>query len=147
MIKKIVFSISLFAIFSAFAQAADMSSPVGIWQTISDQTKQPSSLVKISKANGVLIGEVLQLLPGSQQQESALCFDCPEGFKNKPIIGLHFLWDFVPDQKSSWKNGKILDPLSGHIYKGTLKLVDQGRKMELRGYWGPFWRTQTWLRA
>ncbi len=148
---RILFLTSLLSLclpFTAFAtETTEMSSPIGMWQTISDQTQQPSSVVKISKENGVLVGQVLRLLPGATHKETDLCSNCPEGFKNKPLIGLQFLWDFVPEQKSLWTNGKILDPISGHIYKGTLKLVDEGRKMELRGYWGPFWRTQTWIRV
>jgi len=47
-----------------------------------------------------------------------------------------------------WANGgKILDPENGKEY--TVKMVPQegGKKLQVRGYIGPFYRTQVWLRA
>lgn len=146
MLRNLFFSLLLITL-TSLAQAADLASPVGTWQTISDETKQPSSLVKISKENGVLVGHIEKLLPGAHFKPGDVCTACPDHLKNKPIIGLQFLWGFVPDQGGAWKDGHVLDPRSGHIYKGTMKLIDRGYKMELRGYWGPFWRTQTWTRV
>jgi len=145
MFKKILLAI-LFTTLASLATAEDFTSPVGRWQTFNDDTQAPASLVKITNQNGVLVGEVLQLLPGAHFKPTDLCSKCPAPFKNKPIVGLQFLWGFVLDQNQTWENGQVLDPVSGHIYKGRLKVVDHGRKLELRGYWGPFWRTQTWVR-
>lgn len=147
MIQKIFLSLLSLAILISLAYADDLSSPVGTWQTTSDKTKKPSSLVKITQEKDGLTGQVLQLLSGSSFKVTDLCTQCPDSFKNQPIIGLQFLWGFVPDENGGWKDGKVLDPNNGHIYRGTLKLIDNGKKMELRGYWGPFWRTQVWVRA
>jgi uncharacterized protein (DUF2147 family) len=146
MLSKVFFSLLLLTL-SSFVQAANLASPLGTWQTISDETKQPSSLVKIGMENGVLVGQIQKLLPGSHFKPGDVCSACPDGLKNKPIIGLQFLWGFVPDENGTWKDGRVVDPKNGHTYRGTLKLVDQGRQLELRGYWGPFWRTQTWTRV
>lgn len=147
MFKKILFSSLVWGLLSSFCYADDLNSPVGLWQTISDETKKPSSLVKITNHNGVLVGQIVQLLPGSHFKPVDLCSHCPGSFKNQPIVGLQFLWDFVADEHNKWTKGRVLDPISGHIYKGTLQVVEAGKKMELRGYWGPFWRTQTWTRV
>lgn len=149
MLRKILFSLMFFLLFSTFAYADDPNSPAGNWQTISEKTKQPSSIVKISIENNALVGQVLRLLPGSRYKVTDLCTQCPADSKNKPIVGLKFLWDFVPDQKenATWRDGKVLDPNDGNIYKGSIKITENGKKMVLRGYWGPFWRTQTWTRV
>ena len=58
-----------------------------------------------------------------------------------------FLTGFARQADGTWKDGKVLDPKDGKVYRGTITLIDNGQKLELRGYWGVFWRTQTWIRA
>jgi uncharacterized protein (DUF2147 family) len=41
--------------------------------------------------------------------------------------------------------GNILDPEEGKVYKCKLWL--EGTELKVRGYWGPFYRTQTWTRS
>ncbi|HSW71765.1 MAG TPA: DUF2147 domain-containing protein [Gammaproteobacteria bacterium] len=144
--RKIFFSALLLGLFSALSYAGELNSPIGVWQTYNDKTGQPNSFVKITEKNGALVGQIMELLPGAHFKTGDVCSACPDGFKDQPIVGLQFLWDFVPEQ-NQWVNGKVLDPKNGHIYKGTLQVIDQGKKLELRGYWGPFWRTQTWARV
>jgi uncharacterized protein (DUF2147 family) len=47
-----------------------------------------------------------------------------------------------------YSGGEILDPDNGRLYRCTLRLVDNGRQLEVRGFIGIslFGRTQTWLR-
>jgi uncharacterized protein (DUF2147 family) len=44
-----------------------------------------------------------------------------------------------------WKGGRRLDPEMGKDYPGELWL-EGPRTLRVRGYWGPFHRTQTWHR-
>jgi uncharacterized protein (DUF2147 family) len=46
---------------------------------------------------------------------------------------------------NEWKNGKILDPEKGKEY--SCKLWIEDGKLQVRGYWGMFYRTQIWYRA
>ena len=41
----------------------------------------------------------------------------------------------------------MLDPENGKEYRASFTPVDGGKKLEVRGYLGPFWRTQTWNRV
>ncbi|MEI7739907.1 MAG: DUF2147 domain-containing protein [Betaproteobacteria bacterium] len=50
------------------------------------------------------------------------------------------------DKESIWEAGRILDPEKGEEYRFKIRLIDQGRTLQVRGYLGPFWRTQTWTR-
>jgi len=43
--------------------------------------------------------------------------------------------------------GKILDPENGKEYNVKMFPKEGGQKLQVRGYIGPFYRTQTWLRA
>ena len=47
-----------------------------------------------------------------------------------------------------WEGGTILDPNNGKTYKARLKLIDDGKKLEVRGFVGAplLGRTQTWIR-
>jgi uncharacterized protein (DUF2147 family) len=47
-----------------------------------------------------------------------------------------------------YTGGEILDPDDGESYRATIKLTDQGNKLELRAYIGLplLGRTQTWIR-
>ncbi len=50
---------------------------------------------------------------------------------------------------SADKDGDILDPDNGSIYRCKLRLEDSGRRLKVRGFIGfsVFGRTQTWERA
>ena len=51
--------------------------------------------------------------------------------------------------KAVFEGGDVLDPNNGKVYKAKLKLIDNGSKLEVRGYIGlpMLGRTQTWQRA
>jgi hypothetical protein len=44
------------------------------------------------------------------------------------------------------RRARILDPENGKTYRCTVNLAEQGRKLEMRGYVGIFFRTQVWER-
>ena len=45
-----------------------------------------------------------------------------------------------------WEGGKILDPENGRNYTLKMTPVEDGKKLDVRGSFGPFGRTQTWVR-
>ena len=53
----------------------------------------------------------------------------------------------TPRRDGLWDGGTILDPNNGKTYKLRLKPVEDGKKLEVRGYIGApmFGRSQTWL--
>ncbi len=55
-----------------------------------------------------------------------------------------FYADIQYRQMGKWQ---ILDSKTGDIYNARLTLIEGGKKLKVRGYWGIFWRTQTWIRA
>jgi uncharacterized protein (DUF2147 family) len=135
---------------AAFAAAAQTSSPVGTWKTIDDATKKEKSLIRIVETNGVLSGKVEKLLDPSTPPD-AVCKDCSDERKDKPILGMTILRNMKQsaEDKNVFEGGDILDPNNGKIYKSKLKLVDNGAKLDVRGYIGVpmLGRTQTWIRA
>lgn len=145
MIKTVVstFALSL-ASWSAFAQM----SPVGLWKTIDDDSKKEKSLVRIKESNGVYSGTIEKLLDPSSKPD-AVCDKCTDERKDKPVLGMTILRNLKQsaDDKTVYDGGDIVDPNNGKVYRTRLKPVEDGKKLEMRGYIGPFYRTQVWLRV
>jgi uncharacterized protein (DUF2147 family) len=140
-LKTLIFS-SLFAIASSvFAQTAD--SPVGLWKTIDDETKQTKSLVRISESGGAFVGKIEKLTtPG---RENAVCSACEGDLKDKPVTGMTII-NGMKKVDDGYEGGTIFDPNNGKTYKSKMKLIDGGKKLEVRGFIGPFSRAQVWVR-
>ena len=130
----------------AWAQAPVGSTPVGLWRSIDDRTGQPKAEIRI-RANdaGVLNGVVEKVIVPSDEP---LCIECTDDRKDKPKLGLEIIRGAArAGDKPGWEGGTIIDPDNGRIYKLRLTPADAGNKLEVRGAFGPFWRTQTWIRV
>ena len=125
----------------AFAQVT----PVGLWKVIDDETKQPLSYVRIGDVGGVLSGRMEMLLDPSRQD--AKCDKCTDERKNQPMLGMTIMRNVKATDDGVWEGGEILDPNNGKVYRVRLKPLDAGKVLEVRGYLGPFFRNQHWLRV
>lgn len=143
MMKKLLFiAMALFAFFplTVFSTV----SPVGKWITVDDKTHKQSGIVEIYEQNGKLFGKIIKDLGVDTIK---YCQHCPGDLNNKPVMGLTFLWDFIPAGHNNWIKGKVLDPHDGQVYRASITLSDNGKVLQLRGYWGIFFQTETWARA
>jgi len=143
--KKIAFAaVTCLALHAgAFAQAT----PVGLWKTIDDETKQEKSLVRIADSGGMLSGKVEKITDPAKQDSK--CDKCTDERKDKPVLGMVIVRNAKQsaDDNESWDGGDILDPNNGKVYRLRLKPLDGGKVLQVRGYIGPFFRNQTWLRV
>jgi uncharacterized protein (DUF2147 family) len=139
--------------FSASAQAVSKpalasppASPVGRWRTVDDATGKVKSIVAIREENGKLYGTIEELFDPPVPHPT--CYLCTGDLKDRPLVGLQILWDFVPDG-TQWSGGQVLDPETGKIYRASLALEDGGKKLRLHGYFFVtlLGRTEHWLRA
>jgi len=123
-------------------------SPAGLWRTIDDDIRQEKSLVRIKENAGVFSGAIEKLLDPTVKPD-AVCDKCSDERKDKPLIGLTILRNLrqSADDKAVWDGGDIVDPNNGKVYRSRLKPVEGGKKLEMRGYIGPFYRTQIWIRV
>ena len=135
---------------TAFAAAAQSASPAGLWRTIDDSTKKDKSLVRIVEANGVYTGKVEKIVDPDSPKD-ATCKECSDDRKDKPVVGMTIIRNVKAsaDDKDVFEGGDILDPNNGKVYRVKLKLIDNGGKLDVRGYIGTpmLGRTQTWVRA
>lgn len=131
----------------AGAVASAQNTPVGLWKTIDDDGKTEKSLVRITDAGGVLSGKIEKVFDASKQDSK--CDKCTDDRKDQPVLGMVILRNLKQDadDKEVWSGGEVLDPNNGKVYKTRLKPIDGGKQLQMRGYIGPFYRTQVWQRV
>ena len=126
----------------AWAQPSpDLASPVGRWVTIDDERNQPRSLVQIYQQGGLLYAKVDSVYLRQGEPQNPTCEKCKDERKDQPILGMTIMWDMKP-KGSRWTGGQILDPENGKTYRCRIWVEDG--TLKVRGYFGPFYRTQTW---
>jgi uncharacterized protein (DUF2147 family) len=127
---------------SALAQGT----PVGLWRSSDEKTGQAKAEIRIVDSAGVLSGKIEKRLLKSALAGD-VCLECSDERKGQPLLGLEIIRGAqkVPDA-NVWDGGRILDPENGRSYSLKMTPIDDGKKLEVRGSFGPFGRTQTWIR-
>ena len=122
-------------------------SVVGRCETYDDKTGQKESLVEFYKKGDKLYGKMVKLYPLKGVDVNKVCAKCEDERKGKPVQGMevfrHLRWD-----GEAWVDGKALHPDHGKEYNLKVWLDPKdSNKLKVRGYLGPFFATQTWIRA
>lgn len=146
MLSAVVFT--LCGLIASLPVAADPASPVGLWRTIDDKLGKERSLVRIVESDGTYRGQVEKLFNRQPDDDpDGICRKCEGERKNQPIVGMTILWGLKPEG-GQYSGGEILDPKNGKVYRAQMKLIEGGKKLEVRGYIGVslFGRSQTWIR-
>ena len=141
--KKILCSLALSLVAAtAFAQ----SSPAGLWKTIDDETKQEKSYVRLTEAGGVLTGKIEKIVDPAKQD--SVCDKCDDARKGQKVLGMTIVEGVKKNaDEPYWDSGTILDPNNGKTYKVRMTPKDGGKALEVRGFIGPFYRNQQWIRV
>jgi uncharacterized protein (DUF2147 family) len=128
----------------ASASWAQMT-PVGLWKTIDDDSGEAKSLVRIVESAGVVSAVVEKGLLA--KPERTVCDLCTDARKGQPIVGMTIIEGAKADESGQkWVGGEILDPNNGKTYRLELMPMDGGKTLRVRGFIGPFYRTQVWHR-
>ncbi len=129
-------SILLASDFSFAAAPGDIS---GLWYTAQKDAK-----IKIYKCGKKYCGQIAWL------KESKYPVGSKEGvpgtaildtnnpnpaLRNKPLMGVNILIDFVYVGDNSWGNGRIYNSNNGKIYSGELTLISRD-KLKVKGFIG-----------
>ena len=122
------------------------SSILGKWTTIDDDSGEARSIVEIAERGSKVFGKIIRLYRAPGEDPDPVCDQCPvdDVRYNKKIIGLEIIQNMIWSEKELTE-GSILDPESGKIYQCKIWL--EGPDLKVRGYWGPFFRTQTWKKV
>jgi uncharacterized protein (DUF2147 family) len=115
---------------------------------VDDKTGKERSVVRIEEVDGLYQGRIEKLLNRQPDDDpDGLCRACEGERKDKPVVGMTILWGLMKDG-DQYTGGQILDPKNGKIYRAKMKVLDGGRKLEVRGFIGVslLGRSQTWVR-
>ena len=137
---------SLLAAVLCMAFFLNAQTPIGTWKTIDDETGEAKSHIELYLENGKMYGKVRKLLR-KNVDPNRVCDKCTDWRKGQKILEMMVVRDMV-QKGDTWKSGKILDPEKGKEYSCTM-WFDGGKSDEIkvRGWLGPFYRTQTWYRV
>jgi uncharacterized protein (DUF2147 family) len=126
--------------------AIGQMTPVGLWRSIDDNTGAAKAEIRIREgSNGIVSGVVEKAL---QKSESPNCNLCTDDRKDQPKLGMEIIRGARrAEDKDVWEHGHILDPDNGKTYRLRMTPLDGGASLQIRGYIGPFYRTQIWVRV
>jgi uncharacterized protein (DUF2147 family) len=139
-------TLSVLLCLSALAlRAADSSAtPAGRWRTFDDRTGKAKAVILLYEEKGLLFGRVETLVDPDAVR---ICDKCSDQRKGQAVTGMVVIRRMKKDGEE-YTGGDILDPRNGSVYRCKMRLIEQGRKLSVRGYLGfsLFGRSQTWVR-
>lgn len=123
--------------------------PSGVWETYDDNTGVATSHVRVAESGNTLTGSLDRILDASKAD--ARCAACEDERRDQPLMGMTIFRNVKAsaDVPLTWDGGEILDPKNGRTYKVRIRLMEEGKVLEVRGYKGSpmFGRTQLWQRV
>ncbi len=141
-------TIAILIMKTAIVASAQMT-PIGIWNSVDEKTKKVTAEIRVSEVDGVLIGRIQRDLD-PKAKPGDLCTTCKDDRKGQPTIGLEIIRGAQKSEgKDVWEGGTIMDPEDGTVYKLKMTPIDDGKKLQVRGFVGfsLLGRTQTWQRV
>jgi uncharacterized protein (DUF2147 family) len=117
------------------AWSADQS-PVGLWQAVDDDTKQPTGWFLISNHDGVYDGTIAKMFLKPGEDPNVVCDQCKDDRYNHPWLGLEIIRGMKQDSDNKYVDGTILDPRDGKVYKAMMTVSPDGQTLVVRGYLG-----------
>ena len=139
--RKIILAAALASLaFSASAQ----NSPIGKWKTLDDKTGKVMTISEVYETkNGTLAAKIVEAVG-----VPATCTTCSGKNANKPMVGIVTLWDLKANKDGTWGGGKGYKPSEDRNFNAkSMKLIDGGKKLEVRGCVSIICRNATWVRA
>ena len=127
--------------FAATAQHA--ASPIGKWKTLDDKTGKVMTISEIYETkNGTLAAKIVEAVG-----VPATCTTCSGKNANKPMVGIVTLWNLKANKDGSW-SGSGYKPSDDRKFNAkSVKLVDGGNKLEVKGCVAFICKTATWVRV
>ena len=149
---KLLISLTIGAVMalSATVRAAPASNDLtaaGLWEQVDEKSGKAESWFKITERSGTYQGNIVKIFFKPGEDENWVCEKCEGAEKGRPVLGITLIKGM---QRSgmSYENGSIMDPRDGAVYSAKMKLSDDGKTLEVRGFLGLSFlgRSQYWNR-
>ena len=140
--RKIILAAALVSL--AIPTSAQNASPVGKWKTLDDKTGKVMTISEVYEAkNGTLAAKIVEAVG-----VPATCTTCSGQHQNKPMVGIVTLWNLKANKDGTWGGGNGYKPSEDRSFTAkSIKLVDGGKKLEVKGCVAFICRTATWERV
>ena len=91
---------------------------------------------------------VEKIIPAKGDDPNPKCEQCRDRRRNQPVAGMQIIEGLKRVGENRYEQGFILDPDDGTVYRLKVTVLENGAKLEVRGYMGIslFGRSQTWPR-
>ena len=135
---------AVLTMFAFGASAQNPASPIGKWKTLDDKTGKAMTMTEVYEAkNGTLAAKITENLG-----LPANCDGCSGQYKGKPFVGIVTLWNLKAQKDGTWGGGNGYKPSEDRSFTAkSIKLVDGGKKLEVKGCVSIICRTATWVRV
>lgn len=131
------------------APASIEPSAVGLWEQVDDKTGAAESWFSIAEKDGIYTGTIVRMFqkPGEPPPEAWRCTKCEGAEKDAPVLGLALIKG-MKRKGLKYEDGTIMDPRDGTVYRALMELSLDGKKLEVRGFYGIslIGRSQMWNR-
>lgn len=132
--------------FLLFTVSISGQSVFGKWKTIDDRTGKPKGVIEIYKKDGLMYGNVVEIL--EEGREDVKCTKCDGELKDKPVEGMEIITAGKMHDDGEWKGKRLFDPEQAMTFRFKIWLnPDNPDELKVRGYLAFIYRTQTWLRV
>jgi hypothetical protein len=126
---------------------AQEPSAAGLWQSVDDDTHQPTGWFLIHESGGFYVGSLVKMFLKPGEDPGVVCTRCKDDRHDKPWLGLEIIRGMKRDGLK-YEDGTILDPRDGNIYNAKMTLSPDNSSLIVRGYLGIslLGRNQYWTR-
>lgn len=140
-------AISLVVFFSSIF-IMNAQSIAGTWRTFDEDSGKAKSEVKIFIKDGKAYGNIVKLYKEKGEDQNPTCTHGDDYRNGKKIIGMQIIKKLEKDGNEWEADDAIFDPENGKTYDCKI-WVDEDNKdlLQVRGYIGFLYRTQTWKRV
>jgi uncharacterized protein (DUF2147 family) len=129
--------VALVSVLAVHSTATADEGAFGYWKATDKETGKTLSIFRVWEDKGKVVGKIVKQFPkpnGDKAQE--LCTECSGAQKDKPVLGMIFLWGLEKDGENAnkWVSGKVLNPEDGKTYNAEITYSPQEKTMTIYGY-------------